>query len=85
MVGFLNKEKNSNFLIVKAAKIRDSYEASCYRELMLPLSARGRNDLVRGIQKAITRYQEQDLKGIIKKIDRTLFKGFIKKKISTAS
>ena len=52
---------------------------------MLPLSARGRNDLVRGIQKAITRYQEQDLKGIIKKIDRTLFKGFIKKKISTAS
>ncbi len=69
--------------LVKGAKISDPYEASCYRELILPLSARGRNDLVRGIQTAIARYQEKDIKGIIKKIDRNLLKGFIKKKIST--
>lgn len=71
--------------LVKGARISDPYEASCYRELILPLSARNRYDLVRGIQRALARYQEQDLKGIIKKIDRTLLKGFIKKKISTTA
>ena len=69
--------------LVKGARISDPYEASCYRELILPLSAQNRYDLVRGIQRAISRYQEKDIKGIIKKIDRTLLKGFIKKKIST--
>ena len=71
--------------LVAKARIGDSYEASCYRELILPLSARGRYDLVRGIQTVIARYQEKDFKGIIKKIDRTLLKGFIRKKISTTA
>ena len=71
--------------LVKSARISDPYEASCYRELILPLSARGRYDLVRGIQKAIARYQEKDIKGIIKRIDRSLLKGLIKKNVSTTS
>ena len=75
----------SESLLVKAAKISDSYGASCYRELILPLSAQGRDDLVRGIQRAIARYEEKDLKGIIKRIDRSLLKGLIQKKVSTAS
>lgn len=81
---FPASDLTENHLVAKA-RISDSYEASCYRELILPLSAIDRYDLVRGIQKAIARYQEKDLKGIIKKIDRTLLKGFIRQKISTTA
>jgi hypothetical protein len=65
----------SEELLVKAARISDSYEESCYQELIEPLSARGRYDLVRGIKRIIDRYHERDIKGIIKQFDRKVFQG----------
>lgn len=53
---------------------------SSYEELLMPLKQQDRQDLVRGINRIITRYHEKDLKGIIKKIDRSLLKRFIYKK-----
>lgn len=63
----------SEELLVKVARISDSYEESCYAELIEPLAARGRYDLVRGIKRIIARYHEKDFKGIFKKIDRQFF------------
>ncbi|MBE9167505.1 hypothetical protein IQ238_08215 [Pleurocapsales cyanobacterium LEGE 06147] len=70
------KEKDvSKELLLKAAYLTDSYEESCYRELIEPLAQIGRYDLVDGINAIITRYHEQDLKGLMKRFDRAFFGG----------
>jgi hypothetical protein len=65
----------SEDLLVKTARIADSYEESCYTELIKPLAERERYDLIRGIKRIVARYHEKDLKGIIKQIDRQVFQG----------
>lgn len=70
------KEKDvSKELLLKAAYLTDSYEESCYRELIAPLVQIGRYDLVNGINAIITRYHEKDFKGLIKRFDRVFFGG----------
>ena len=66
----VSKEK-----LVNTCYLSDSYEENCYRELIEPLTNLGRHDLVDGIYQIIRRYHEQDLKGIFKRLDRTLFDG----------
>ncbi|MGL4880695.1 MAG: hypothetical protein ACRC8K_06485 [Waterburya sp.] len=53
----------------------NAYDESCYRQLIQPLTDIGRYDLVAGINLIIKRYHEQDMVGIVKRIDRTLFNG----------
>ena len=70
------KEKNvSQEKLVETCYLSDSYEENCYRELIEPLTNLGRHDLVEGIEIIIKRYHEQDLKGIIKRLDRNFFDG----------
>ncbi|MEM8832596.1 MAG: hypothetical protein AAGE96_25145 [Cyanobacteria bacterium P01_G01_bin.19] len=61
--------------LVDVCYLSDSYEENCYRELIEPLTAIGRHDLVEGIEQIIRRYHEQDLKGLVKRLDRILFDG----------
>ena len=61
--------------LVDTCYLSDSYEENCYRELIEPLRKIGRYDLVEGIEIIIRRYHEQDLKGMIKRLDRAFFKG----------
>jgi hypothetical protein len=69
----------SEKLIVDSIKILDTYEESCYLEAIEPLKARGRHDLVRGINRVVDRFHEKDLKGTIKRFDRTFLKGNLAK------
>jgi hypothetical protein len=69
----------SEELLVRVAQITDSYEESCYVELREPLAKRGRHDLVRGIDRAIVRYRERDLRGVIKRFDRRFFNSNLQK------
>ena len=70
------KEKDvSKELLLKAAYLTDSYEESCYRELIAPLAQIERYDLVDGIKAIITRYHEKDFKGLIKRFDRIFLGG----------
>lgn len=71
---FIEKDVSKE-LLLKTCYLSDSYEVNCYRELIEPLSQIGRSDLVEGINQIIKRYYEQDLKGAIKRLDRTLFNG----------
>ena len=71
---FVEKEVSKK-LLVNTCYLSDSYEVNCYRELIEPLSKIGRYDLVDGIKQIINRYYERDLKGQIKRLDRTLFQG----------
>lgn len=48
-------------------------------ELIEPLQAQGRHDLVKGINRGIERFHEKDLKGTIKRFDRTFLKGNLAK------
>ena len=66
----VSKEK-----LVNTCYLSDSYEENCYRELIEPLEKIGRYDLIEGIEQIIRRYHEHDLKGIVKRLDRTFFKG----------
>ncbi len=70
------KEKDvSKEKLVDTCYISDNYEENCYRELIKPLTDINRLDLVDGIEQISKRYHEQDLKGIIKRLDRALFNG----------
>ncbi|MEO1799639.1 MAG: hypothetical protein AAFR62_04335, partial [Cyanobacteria bacterium J06629_2] len=70
------KEKDvSKAKLVNTCYLSDSYEVNCYRELIQPLKAIGRYDLVEGIEQIIDRYYEKDLKGTIKRLDRIFFNG----------
>ncbi|AFZ36596.1 response regulator receiver protein [Stanieria cyanosphaera PCC 7437] len=40
-----------------------------------PLSLRGREDLIRGIKRIISRYHQTDIQGMIKRVDRQFFQG----------
>lgn len=71
---FVDKDISKELLINNCYP-SDPYDVSCYRELIEPLSEIGRQDLVDGIHQIIERYHERDLKGIVKRIDRTLFNG----------
>ncbi|BAU66528.1 hypothetical protein STA3757_39330 [Stanieria sp. NIES-3757] len=71
---FLEKNVTED-LLVKHAYVTDSYEEACYRELMTPLVEMRRYDLVNGIKRIINRYHEQDFKGMIKRLDRSVFRG----------
>ena len=83
------KEKDvSAERIINSAYLGSSYQEACYRDLIAPLAQMGRYDLVQAIQKVIVRYHERDLKGIIKRLNRILFKGSLfnlGKKIKAAS
>ena len=70
------KEKDvSKKLLLETCNLTDSYEESCYQELIEPLKQIGRDDLVSGIKQVINRYHEKDLKGLIKRLDRAFFNG----------
>ncbi len=70
------KEKDvSQEKLINTCYLSDSYEVNCYRELIEPLENLDRYDLAQGIEKIIERYYEKDLKGMIKRLDRTLFGG----------
>ena len=70
------KEKDvSKEKLVNTCYLSDSYEESCYRELIEPLNNIGRQDLVEGIEQIIRRYHEQDLKGMVKRLDKIFFDG----------
>ncbi len=73
-------EKNvTKEMLINTCYLSDSYEVNCYRELIEPLAKLSRDDLIAGIEQIIARYYEKDLKGLIKRLDRTLFKGNILK------
>ena len=68
------KEKDvSKEKLVNTCYLSDSYEVNCYRELIEPLKRIGRDDLVKGIEQIINRYYGKDFKGMIKRLDRSLF------------
>ena len=70
------KEKNvTKEKLLNTCYLSDSYEVNCYRELIQPLENIGRYDLVEAIEHIIDRYYERDLKGVIKRLDRSLFDG----------
>ena len=70
------REKDvSKAKLVNTCYLSDNYEVNCYRELIEPLEQIGRYDLVDGIDQIIDRYYERDLKGMVKRLDRTLFDG----------
>ncbi len=71
---FVEKDVSKEKLL-NVCYLSDSYEENCYRELIEPLKKMGRHDLVDGIEQIIRRYHEQDLKGIVKRLDRALFNG----------
>ena len=74
------KEKDvSKEKLVDTCYLSDSYEENCYRELIEPLTQLGRQDLVDGIHQIIRRYHEQDIKGVVKRFDRTFFDGHLLK------
>ena len=61
---------------VRTVRIHDGYVASCYTELIEPLKERGRDDLVRGIERALAIYRgEIGWRGILKRFDRTRLDG----------
>ena len=70
-------------LLISGAYVDNPGAAADYLALVDLLQTRGRNDLVCGIERIIARYREQDLKGIVKRIERQFFKenliGFVKK------
>ena len=66
----VSKEK-----LVNTCYLSDNYEENCYRELIKPLTDINRLDLVDGIEQISKRYHEQDLKGMIKRLDKILFNG----------
>jgi hypothetical protein len=56
--------------------IHDGYVASCYKELIEPLSQRGRSDLARGIKGALWRYEgDKGWKRSAKQFDRNYLAG----------
>jgi len=60
--------------------IGDQYVASCYPELVRPLRSAGREDLARGIERALARYRgETGLFGPLKRLDRAYFNDGIRK------
>ena len=71
---FKNKDV-SQAKLVNTCYLSDNYEENCYRELIKPLTDINRLDLVDGIEQISRRYHEQDLKGMIKRLDRALFNG----------
>lgn len=63
----------SEELIVAKTYIKNPpYAMSYYQDLIPPLAAKGRHDLVRGIKRMIARYHVQET---VKQIDRKLLKG----------
>ena len=71
---FVSKDVSKE-LLIDNCYISDTYDESCYRELIEPLTKIGRQDLVDGIDRIIKRYHEQDLTGLVKRLDRNLFGG----------
>lgn len=70
------REKDvSKQLLLDTCYLTHAYQEYCYLELIEPLKQIGRDDLVEAIEKIITRYHEKDLKGLIKRFDRTFFNG----------
>jgi len=62
-------------LFERRARINSSLTESYYTELIDPLQKVGRLDLVQAINNNIKRFHEKDLRGRIKRIDRTLLGG----------
>ncbi len=69
----------SERLLVQNVNLTHAYHEACYLDLIELLKARGRHDLVRGINRVVDRYHERDLKGTIKRFERTFFKGNLNK------
>ena len=65
----------SKKLLLETCYLSDSYEENCYRELIEPLKQIGRDDLSTAVEQVITRYQEKDFKGLIKRFDRAFLNG----------
>ena len=63
----------SEEILVNGAYIGDEGIKYCYLETIGLLRERGEHDLIKGIQKIVNRFEEKDLKGIVKRIDRQFF------------
>lgn len=69
---FPEVDVSENLLLTKAYVKNPPYAESYYRELLAPLAAKGRHDLVRGIERIIARYHREER---LKQIDRKFLKG----------
>ena len=73
---FLRKDLSEEVL-VNGAYIGDEGIKYCYLETVDLLKKRGREDLVRGINRIVARFDEKDVRGMIQRLDRQLFKGHL--------
>jgi len=69
---FPKADVTENLLVTNAYIKHPPYGEFYYRELIAPLAAKGRHDLVRGIEQIIARYHRQER---LKQIDRQFLKG----------
>jgi hypothetical protein len=71
----------SEELVRSKGKIKSDYMESGYREVITPLTDRGRHDLVRAIKYAIARYHDREpgLKGMVKRLDRRYLDGKLRR------
>jgi hypothetical protein len=60
---------------MKKVYVETPYKAACYQDLVVPLAAQGRHDLVRGIQRIIARGEAEWWKRIPKQFDRKFLNG----------
>lgn len=75
------EQEVSEELVRRKAKIHDDYVESCYPELIDPLKAMGRHDLVRAIEYRIAKYHDREpgLKASIKRFDRRHLDGNLRR------
>lgn len=73
--GVFPKVDLSEELLMRKVYVETPYKAACYRDLIVPLAAQGRHDLVRGIQRIIARGEAEWWKRVPKQLDRRFFNG----------
>lgn len=67
-------------LVDAGVRVHNPYVESCYRELLKPLAARGRQDLVRAVQKRIAIFHKRNNRvSGIRQFDRKYLKGSLSK------
>lgn len=69
---FPEADVTENLLVTNAYIKHPPYAEFYYRELITPLAAKGRHDLVRGIERIIARYHREEK---LKQFDRQFLKG----------
>lgn len=71
-------------LILEAATVDDASVETCWRDLIAPLTEKGRHDLVRAIERRLARYHDREpgLRAKIKRFDRKYLNGNLRRLIS---